>query len=155
MTSAPEETATPLCGTCRGHGHCRLGVGELVRDGQCIRAELVCAERFHAGPGVAHGGWTAAVFDDVMGRSMVKRGVQTVTGSLTVDFLKPVPIEEPLVIAVQVDGHEGRRWMLSAVLRLARDEAPLARAHGIWVERRQGHFERHEAAMDSYRSSDD
>jgi len=93
------------------------------------------------------------MFDDVMGRSMIVRGVQAVTGSLTVDFLKPVPVEEPLVAEVRVDGHEGRRWTLSAILRLARDEAPLARAHGIWVERRQGHFERHEAKMEAYRGT--
>ena len=152
-TSAAEDNI-PLCGGCRAHGRCRLGAGPLVRDGARMRAEVVCAETFHAGPRVAHGGWTAAVFDDVMGRSMIGHGARAVTASLTVDFLKPVPIEEALVIEVLVDGREGRRWTLSATLRLAREEAPLARARGTWVERREGHFERHEAAMDAYRSTD-
>lgn len=154
MTSAGDEAGTLLCGGCRAHGHCRLGVGALVRDGGVTRADVICAAHFHAGPRVAHGGWTAAMFDDVMGRSTVLRGVPAVTGTMTVDFLKPVPVEEALVVEVRVEGNEGRRWMLSASLRLARDEAPLARARGVWVERRKGHFERHEAAMDAYRAEE-
>ena len=115
-------------------------------------ASVVCAATFHAGPRVAHGGWTAAVFDDVMGRSLAQRGVPAVTASLTTDFQKPVPVEEPLAIAVSIDAHEGRRWMLSATLSLVGDAAPLARARGVWVERRSGHFERHEAGLKAHRA---
>ena len=118
------------------------------------RATAVCAETFHAGPRVAHGGWTAAVFDDVIGRSLVQRGTLAVTASLTTEFLKPVPVEEPLMIEVTIEAHEDRRWNMAAVLRLAGSDAPLARAHGVWVERRAGHFERHEAAMQSYRGNE-
>lgn len=154
MTSAAEQADPPLCGGCRAQSRCRLGVGALRRDGSSTRAALICAEQFHAGPRVAHGGWTAAVFDDVMGRSMLLHGVQAVTGSLTVDFLKPVPVDEPLTIDVMIDGHEGRRWTLSAVLKLARADMPLARAHGVWVERRPDHFDRHEAQMLAYRDAE-
>lgn len=153
MTFATPQADTPLCGGCREYGRCRLGVGPLVRDGMATRAELTCAEQFHAGPHVAHGGWTAAVFDDVMGRSLIARGIKAVTGSLTVDFLKPVPVNEPLAMAVSIDRQEGRRWMVSATLSLARGDAPLARANGVWVERRPDHFERHEAKMEAYRDA--
>ena len=70
---------TQLCGSCRAHGHCRLGVGEFQLEAGITRAPVVCAEAFHAGPNVAHGGWTAAMFDDVMGRAVVQRGVKAVT----------------------------------------------------------------------------
>lgn len=151
MTSASERSSTPLCGGCKAYGRCRLGIGDLVREGPRTHADVRCAEIFHAGPRVAHGGWTAAMFDDVMGRTMIERGVQAVTGSLTIDFLKPVPVEEALVVEVSVGAQEGRRWTLSASLRLARDEVSLASAKGVWVERRKDHFERHEAAMEMYR----
>lgn len=154
MTFTADEASVPLCGGCLAHGQCRLGVGALVRDGAATRAAVICAKHFHAGPQVAHGGWTAAVFDDVMGRSTILRGAPAVTGTMTVDFLKPVPVEEALVVEVLVEGNEGRRWMLSATLRLARGDVPLARAHGVWIERREDHFERHEAAMDAYRNSE-
>jgi hypothetical protein len=145
------EAATILCGGCRGLGRCRLGVGEFVFDDLVMHAPVVCRSVYHAGPGVAHGGWTAAMFDDVIGRSLGQRGARAVTASLTVDFLKPVPVDEPLVVEVRVDSHLGRRWQMSSLLRLKGGEASLARAKGLWLERREGHFERHEAAMVAYR----
>jgi uncharacterized protein (TIGR00369 family) len=145
------EPATLLCGGCREAGRCRLGAGDFTFDEAVTRAPVVCAEKFHAGPKVAHGGWTAALFDDVMGRALGQRGAKAVTASLTVDFLKPVPVEEPLVIEVRVVSHVGRRWEVTSMLSLAAGDAPLARAKGLWLERRHGHFERHEEAMDAYR----
>jgi acyl-coenzyme A thioesterase PaaI-like protein len=150
MPSVPQ-TSTTLCGGCKGVGRCRLGVGEFAFDGRVMRAPVICRSVYHGGPGVAHGGWTAAMFDDVIGRSLGQRGARTVTASLTVDFLKPVPIDEPLVVEVRVESHSGRRWEVTSLLRLAAAEVPLARARGLWLERREGHFERHEAAMSEYR----
>ena len=150
---APTTTddGTQLCGSCRAHGYCRLGVGEFQLDASITRAPVVCVEAFHAGPNVAHGGWTAAMFDDVMGRAVAQRGLRAVTGSLTVDFLKPVPVETPLTVEVVIEGREGRKVAVTAVLRLTRDDMMLAKARGTWVERRQDHFERHEASMEAYR----
>ncbi|MEA3001804.1 MAG: hypothetical protein QOH81_592 [Sphingomonadales bacterium] len=145
------DATTMLCGGCKGLGRCRLGVGEFVFEDVVMHAPVVCRSVYHAGPGVAHGGWTAAMFDDVIGRSLGQRGVRAVTASLTVDFLKPVPVDEPLVVEVRVESRVGRRWQMSSLLRLAGAEAPLARADGLWLERRKGHFERHEAAMAAYR----
>jgi hypothetical protein len=144
-------TGTMLCGACRGVGRCRLGVGDFLFDDQEMCATAMCRSVYHGGPGVAHGGWTAAMFDDVIGRSLGQRGARTVTASLTVDFLKPVPVDEPLIVEVRIESHVGRRWEMSALLRLAAGEAPLARAHGLWLERREDHFERHEAEMTAYR----
>ena len=67
------------------------------------------------------------------------------------DFLKPVPIETPLSVEVLIEGQEGRKVKVTAMLRLAQDDTILAKASGTWVERRQDHFERHEGSMDSYR----
>lgn len=139
-----------LCGGCRAQGRCWLGLGPIRIAGDMARAEAVCAEHFHAGPHVAHGGWTAAMFDDVIGRSLAQRGIAAVTASLTVDYLKPVPVESPLVVEVVKEGHEGRRLTMTATLRLEHSDL-LARAQGVWVERRADHFVRHEAAMRAYR----
>jgi acyl dehydratase len=143
--------STVLCGGCRNCGRCRLGVGEFTLDGLTLSAPVMCREAFHAGPRVAHGGWTAATFDDVLGRFLTQRGVRSVTKSLTVDFLKPVPVEEPLLVEAVIAGHEGRHWNLTATLRLAGGDTPLAAARGIWSERRDDHFVRHESAMEAYR----
>tara|TARA_B000000460_G_scaffold238025_1_gene201354 strand:+ start:39 stop:491 length:453 start_codon:yes stop_codon:yes gene_type:complete len=143
---------TVMCGGCRNRGRCRLGLGEITIIGDAAHAPVRCAPHFQAGPNVAHGGWTAAMFDDIIGRSLTQRGLRTVTGNLTVDFFNPVPVGEAMIVEVVTESRAGRRWTMQAMLRLERDPSPLARAIGVWVERREGHFERHEAAMRDYRA---
>jgi acyl-coenzyme A thioesterase PaaI-like protein len=142
-----------LCRGCRPQGFCRFGVASFADlGGDGAEAEVRCPAAYEAGPRVAHGGWTAAMFDDVLGRFLAQRGLAAVTGSLTVDFLRPVPIEEDLVATVRIVSHDGRRWRVEGGLRLAGADEVLARATGIWIERRTDHFERHEKAMRDYRS---
>ena len=83
---------------------------------------------------------------------VTQRGLRIVTGNLTVDFFNPVPVGEAMIVEVVTESRAGRRWTMQAMLRLERDPSPLARAIGVWVERREGHFERHEAAMRDYRA---
>ncbi len=146
------EHSLPLCRGCRERGFCRFGVGGFTASGaEGADARVRCPAGYEAGPRIAHGGWTAAMFDDVLGRFLAHRGLAAVTGSLSVDFLRPVPIEEDLVASVRIASHEGRRWNVEGSLRLAGAEGVLARATGIWIERRADHFERHENAMRGYR----
>ena len=142
---------TFLCGSCREAGHCRLGLGVIMLEEGGSSAEARCASKFHAGPRVGHGGWTAAMFDDVMGRTLAKMDLATVTATLTVNFLKPVPIDEPMIVSVSIGAHEGRRWQVSARLRLSGSDVDLATAEGVWVERRPDHFQKHEAALQAHR----
>ena len=72
-----------LCGACRRLGACRLGLGreELQPDGS-VHTELVCGPENEGGPEVAHGGWTAGAFDEVLGHVPVLHGELAVTGQL-------------------------------------------------------------------------
>src|SRR5712672_1528928 len=67
LPPAPESPVA-LCGACRRLGGCRLGLGreELQPDGS-VHTDLVCGPENEGGPDVAHGGWTAGVFDEVLG----------------------------------------------------------------------------------------
>ncbi|MFN3725967.1 MAG: PaaI family thioesterase [Allosphingosinicella sp.] len=148
------DDAIALCRYCQAQGFCRFGVGEFTLTGtERAEAQVRCAESFEAGPRVAHGGWTAAMFDDVLGRFLSRGRHRVVTGSLTIDYLRPVPVEEDLVATMWVVSREGRRWTVAGELRLAGGTEALARASGLWIERRPDHFERHEAAMCDYRDA--
>jgi len=139
---APGETM--LCYACRAGGVCRLGVDRVLPDGaRRLVARLACPESHEGGPGVAHGGWTAAAFDEVLGYMGPLNGALTVTGTLTVEFLRPVPILRDLEVRAWVDRVEGRRWFLEAEMTLAATGARLGRAQAIFVERRPDHFDRH------------
>ncbi len=134
-----------LCGACRRLGACRLGLGreELQPDGS-VYTELVCAPENEGGPDVAHGGWTAAVLDEILGHVQVLRGELAVTGQLSVTYVKPVPIGRPLHARAWRERLEGHRSYVAAELTLASTGAVLARGSAVMVLRDRDHFARHQ-----------
>ena len=146
FTRPPSESGIALCRSCERRGLCQLGLGreELMPDGS-VETTLVCGAAHEGGPGVAHGGWIAATFDEVTGHVTLLSGQLAVTGSMTVSYLKPVPIERPLRARAWVQRKEARRWFVEGELRLASTGALLGRAEATMVLRDPGHFERHRA----------
>ena len=64
-----------------------------------------------------------------------------VTGTLTVRFVKPVPLELPLEASAWIERVEGAKWHVAGELVLSSSGALLATAHGIWVARdHDAHF---------------
>lgn len=134
-----------LCGACRVRGACQLGVQEEALDSPDVAVfVLACPEHYEGGPNVAHGGWTAAAFDDCMGHLPLLHQVRSVTAELTISYVKPVPVGRELELRARVDRREGRRWYLSAEMVLLSTRAVVARASGVWVTRDATHFDRHE-----------
>jgi acyl-coenzyme A thioesterase PaaI-like protein len=131
-----------LCGACRRTGGCRLGLTTERLDGDGVaQFSLVCPVGDEGGPGVAHGGWTAAVLDEVCGHVPLLHDQLSVTGTLTVRFVRPVPIERPLLARAWIDRKEARKWFISGELALASSGAMLATATGVWVLRDgEAHF---------------
>lgn len=117
---------------------------ERTFDGRVLTMRGVCPAAYEGGPRVAHGGWTAALMDELLGACSNLSGSLTVTGTLTVTYVKPVPIERELVCTAEVVGQEGRRRRVRGEIRLASTGALLAGAEGIFVEARPDHYARHE-----------
>ena len=143
------------CRGCRvGERPCRFGADNLVAlSPQEGLVGLVCPRDFDGGPEVAHGGWIAGVFDDVLGRFLNHWDVKTVTATLSVNYLMPVPTGQPLTLVVRVMSREGRRITMSGALRLQGEERDRATAQGVWVETRPDHFERHRDQLSAYLTS--
>ena len=147
-----DKNCVALCRGCRvGVRKCRFGADDFssVSPTEGL-VRLSCPSDFQGGPDVAHGGWISGVFDDVLGRFLTHNGLRTVTATLTVDFLMPVPVEQPLEVTVRIEAQEGRRRTMSAVMRLKGDRRDRATARGVWVERRADHFDRHQAEISAY-----
>jgi acyl-coenzyme A thioesterase PaaI-like protein len=125
---------------------CRLGLTtERLDEDGVARFDIVCPADYEGGPGVAHGGWTAETLDEVLGHVPLLNNQLTVTGTLTVRFLKPVPIDRPLVASSWVDRVEGKKWFLSGEIVLRSSGALLAGATGVWIARDPAlHFGRFE-----------
>lgn len=133
-----------LCGACRAIGSCRLGLTtEHLGDDGVAEFELVCPPDHEGGPGVAHGGWTAAVLDEVLGHVPILHGQMSVTGTLTIRFDRPVPLGHRLRARAWIEQRDPRKWHLAGELVLSSSGARLASAHGIFVLRDPGqHFAR-------------
>jgi acyl-coenzyme A thioesterase PaaI-like protein len=134
-----------LCFACRTLGHCRLGMTseDVLPDGRTL-TKIKCPADQQGGPGVAHGGWTASVLDEMFGHLALLQGLFTVTGSLTVEYLRPVPVERDLEGYAWVEKRDDSRWQVRGELRLAANGKLLSRAHGLFIQRDASHFKRHE-----------
>jgi acyl-coenzyme A thioesterase PaaI-like protein len=131
-----------LCGSCSKKGSCRLGLtNEALDDSGVAHFRLTCPEDYEGGPGVAHGGWTAEVLDEVCGHVPLLYDQMSVTGTLTIKYLKPVPIRHGLEATAWIEKVEGKKLMIAGELRLTSSAATLATASGIWVARdKTSHF---------------
>ena len=145
VESIAEQGEFLLCNGCRDAGICQFGITgeEALKDGK-IRTFLRCAANFAGGPDVAHGGWTAAVLDEMLGHIALFENSFTVTSSLTVKYHRPVPVERDLVGYAWIDRREGKLWHVIGEVRLAEPDTLLARATGQFIERDFDHFQRHE-----------
>jgi len=145
MYAVRSSTGVVLCGSCRALSKCRLGLQRetLGPDGVVV-SEIECPRDNEGGPNVAHGGWTAGIIDEMVGHAVLLRDEFVVTGTLQIKFVKPVPVERPVIGRAWIVRREGRRVFVEASLELAGSGALVASAEAIMVRRPADHFQRHE-----------
>lgn len=96
-----------------------------------IIADVVLRRAFEGAPGRAHGGIVAAAFDDVTGFVIAQIQEPAFTGELTVRYLAPVPVDEPLEIRARLDGRERRKLFISG--EVISDGAVIATCRAIYI----------------------
>lgn len=146
-------TGVSLCRGCADAARCRLGIqrAHLTDDGRLV-SELSCPASQQGGPGVAHGAWIAGILDDLTGQCLLAREEYAVTGTLTVRFRRPVPLEQPLIGRGSLDWRENRRIYISTSLEMAESGEILARANAIMINRTAAHFAPYEQWLATQRS---
>ena len=135
-----------LCTVCQRQGRaCAYGVDELHFDDsvRTMQVALACAADHEGGPGVAHGGWVAAVLDELLGQLAAEYAGPVVTAHLAIDYRLPVPIDQPLVGRSRWLEQDGRKIRIAGELRLAASEAGLAEASGLFITIDPDHHRRH------------
>ncbi len=109
-----------------------LGIAiEVRRDGEQAVAEVTLGPAFEGAPGRSHGGIVAAIFDDVLGYLLTLRHQPGFTGELTVRYLAPTPIGQPLRFRAWVERTEGRK--LWTVAEAEADGEVVASASGLFI----------------------
>ena len=100
---------------------------------QRIRGMFRVGAEYQGGTGFLHGGIIATLLDEVMGKVNRFRGVHAVTAELKVEYLKPVPVDEDLVIEGWEIEKKGRNLFHTGEIRDA-SGVLLARGSGRFVE---------------------
>jgi uncharacterized protein (TIGR00369 family) len=100
-------------------------------DAERGQAEATVAfpERFQGWEGVVHGGLQATVLDEAMIKAAWAKGLRSVTGEITVRYVKPVRIGAPYLLRGRVTGHRGKITLAESEL-VGDDGEAVARATG-------------------------
>ena len=99
-------------------------------DGFVCRFRL--GKRYTGPPGHAHGGIIAAILDEATGKVNKLRHVVALTKQLTVDYLRPVPLNRPLRVESREVRVNGRKHINMAEILNQKGET-LARGRGLFI----------------------
>lgn len=109
------------------------GEGDDGPEGRRSEGRVTFGLTHQGPPGHAHGGAVAAVYDDFLGRSQRQAGF---TGTVTVTFRRPTPLDRGLDLCAWVDRVEGRKRWVRATCHL--DGELLHEAEGVFIAPRSG-----------------
>src|SRR5246127_1378339 len=98
----------------------------------CFVCRFRLSPRYTGPPGHAHGGIIATILDEAMGKVNKLRHVVAVTSQITVDYLKPVPLNKPLRVESREVKVRGREHINMAEILNQKGEV-LARGKGLFI----------------------
>jgi len=100
------------------------------------RQTFVCkfrlSKRYTGPPGHCHGGIIATILDDAMGKVNKLHHVIALTKEMKVEYLKPVPLHEPLHVEGREVSVDGRQHINEAEILNEKGEV-LARSRGVFI----------------------
>jgi acyl-coenzyme A thioesterase PaaI-like protein len=97
-------------------------------DSHRIEGRVTFGAAYEGPPGHVHGGFVAAMFDELLGFAQLAPGF---TAYLHVDYRKPTPLHRELSLEGYVDRTEGRKRWVRGECRL--DGVLLSEAEGLFI----------------------
>ncbi|WP_372781234.1 PaaI family thioesterase [Litorivivens sp.] len=95
----------PLC----GHSNPIAPPLEMWAEGDTAYARVTMGWRYEGPPGCVHGGFVAALFDEFLGMAQFMGGHPGMTGTLTIKYRRPTPLNMALKLSAWIDRAEGRK----------------------------------------------
>jgi acyl-coenzyme A thioesterase PaaI-like protein len=99
-----------------------------------IAGDVTFGPQYEGPPGHVHGGWVAAMFDELLGFAQLSPGF---TAYLHVNYRRPTPLRAPLTLRAWVDSVDGRKRMVRGQCRAAGGEL-LSDAEGLFIAPHDG-----------------
>src|SRR5258708_33970888 len=81
----------------------------LDQERQRFVSHFRLSKRYTGPPGYCHGGIIATILDDAMSKLNKLRDLVAATSRMTVEYLRPVPLQQPLRVESRALGKRGRR----------------------------------------------
>src|SRR5438270_4830358 len=101
-----------------------------VEDGE-VHGRATFSGAYEGPPGCVHGGYVAALFDEILGMANSMGGKPGMTGTLTVRYRSPTPLRTELRLVARLDRNEGRKNFCSSELYAG--DVLCAESDGIFV----------------------
>lgn len=109
--------------------HLEFYIDEEARQAIC---KFSLSLRFTGPPGHAHGGIIATILDEAMGKINRLSRVVALTRTMNVDYLRPVPLDQPLTVIGRAQSVEGREHINVAEITNEQGKV-LARSTGKFI----------------------
>lgn len=104
----------------------------IVFDGAVVRATVRFGAAYEGPPAHVHGGLIAAAFDEVLGCVQWTTGSPGFTGTLTIRYRRPAPVNAELRFEATVERVEGRKIFAEGRMYMDGDVLA-AEAEGIFI----------------------
>jgi acyl-coenzyme A thioesterase PaaI-like protein len=119
---------------------------QVAEDGSVY--SHVTMRPIHEGPpGGVHGGFVAALLDQLLGAANIASGVGAMTAELTIRYRRPTPVDVPLVLSARTDSIDERRVHASG--EITADGVVTARAEGLFIRPTEARLSQHERIVAS------
>jgi uncharacterized protein (TIGR00369 family) len=130
LTFSGEGTRFHQCFGCGPTHEIGLRV-RCFRAAEEVLSPIVVPRRYEGPPGAVHGGIVAAYLDEVLaGAAVHHTGRMYVTGELSVRYVRPTPVERPLLGRGRATGATRRYIDVEATLEDLETREVVARARG-------------------------
>lgn len=106
---------------------------EMWRDGASVRGRGQIPTSLNGPPAGVHGGFVAAVLDELLGMAAVVSLQGGFTGTLTVRYLRPTPIGTDLDLEGHVQSVDGRKVIVTGQIAIAGDGQVCATAEATFI----------------------
>jgi len=120
------------CFVCGDENPHSIGITMFVDDDGVLTSEFTLTEAHQGPPGHTHGGASAAILDEAMGLVVWAAGHKVAAVNLNIDYQKPLPLNELLVLTAHITQIEERKIFSAGEIRLA-DSTVAVSGRGIYV----------------------
>ena len=99
--------------------------------GNEVSGTVTCGSAYEGPPGHVHGGFIAAMFDDLLGLAQGLSGHHGMTGRLTIHYRSPTPLHTELTLRGWLERADGRKILCRGTMHAG--EVLCAEAEGLFI----------------------